>query len=99
MPSEMETPDVDETLAALPATEHPASELTLKNTLLSLKRDLQLDLHMHLSKFQTQLEKIEERTDHIKRKMTEYTAAYNDLLDDHSAHTADITCIKDKLIV
>lgn len=39
-----------ETLAALSASENPASEKFIKNMLLSLKRDMQLVLHTHLSK-------------------------------------------------
>lgn len=65
--------------------------------LLSLKHDLQIILHTHLSKFQVQLEQIEERTDQIERKISEYLSAYSDLVDDHESHSADLLRMKNKL--
>lgn len=45
---------------------------------------------------QVQIEQVEERADQLERKM-EYVLAYNELVDSHSAHSADLSWIKDKL--
>lgn len=82
------------TLAALPASDKPVSESTLKQMLLSLKRDIQADLHRNLATLNTQIELVEERTDHVERKIGEFADTINDLVD---GHTDDIKWLKDKV--
>lgn len=58
----------EDILDSLPASDHSASESTRKAMLMWLKRDMQADLTNKLSKLNTQLEALEERTDHLDRE-------------------------------
>lgn len=79
-----------DTLAAQPASHQPVSEATLKAVLLSLKRNMQADLHLNLAKLITQIEMVGERTDHVERKMGEYASKINELVDGYQAQAEDI---------
>lgn len=59
-----------DTLAALPTSDNPASEHSLKNMLLSLKRDLQREIHKAVMQIQSQVDHIGERTSELEQQMS-----------------------------
>lgn len=65
--------------------------------LLSLKRDIQNDLHSSVAKLNIQSKTLEERTDHVERKMGEFVKTVIKLVDCHYEQSEDIQRLKDKV--
>lgn len=57
----------------------------MKAMLLSLKKDMQAEFHRSTSKLKAQVEAVEERVDHVERKMAKYCSTINVLVDGHKS--------------
>lgn len=86
-----------ETLASLSTSDNPASENMMKHMLLSLQRDLKKDFNKSMALMQRQIDHLGDRTDTVETKLTEYSSAYNELVDAHQAQTEEMERMSAKL--
>lgn len=80
-----------------PTADRPVSDTLLKDMLLSLRSSLHTDMVRGINECQREVKAIGHRVHQVENKMEEYTAAYNVIVEAHTAHGEDITWIKDKL--
>lgn len=92
-----ESKSTQESLAALPASDQPASEYTLKLMLKSPQKDLRNELRSSLSSLHFRVDQIEERTDMLERQVTEHTTAHHEASEAYHQHSQEIQFLQAKV--
>lgn len=85
-----------DSLAALPATDQPASKHILKLMLLCLQKDLRNELWSSIS-LHSRFYQVEKRTDDLENVIAEHTMAYNDIANAYDHHTEEICLLQAKV--
>lgn len=75
--------EISDSLADLPISDNAVSGHTLKQMHMTLQKDIQKDLSRSISHIQLQVDNLGAHTDKVERQLTDFTDAYNELVDAH----------------
>lgn len=92
-----DTRELPDSIETFPTMHQPVIDTVLKDMLLSLRSSLQSDMMKCMHKFNTNLQAVETRVEHIEQKMGEYAVTINDLVDSHEEREGDTDWLKDKI--
>lgn len=82
-------------IAILPTAGQPVSDTISKDILLSLCSSLHSDMLLCVQ--QLKVKELGERVDRVETSMNKFTMSFSTMVDAHSAHSKDISWLKDKV--
>lgn len=86
---------VSEYLAALSATANQVPEKTLQHMFITLQRDMQKNISPAISNLQTQIDQLGDCTDQVEWQLSDFTMAYNKLVDAYQSYNDNLQYIMD----
>lgn len=92
-----DTRELIDPFTAFPTTDKPVSDTMPKDMLASLRSSMHADMIKCINNFKAEVGDLGERVDHIQKKIGDFAASHNTLIDAHNDQSDEITWLKAKV--